>query len=114
LPPGSGVGAHEAVFDRVVVPALRRFKPEFIIVPSGFDAGAHDPLGRQMMTSEGYRHLTRKLMAVADEVCEGRLVMCHEAGPATASGRGDQGGGAFGGADQVGGIWKVDSGEPVH
>jgi acetoin utilization deacetylase AcuC-like enzyme len=80
LPPGSGVGAHEAAFERVVVPALRRFRPEFIIVPSGFDAGAFDPLGRQMMTSEGYRGLTRRLMAVADEVCGGRLVMCHEGG----------------------------------
>ena len=80
LPPGSGVGAYEAVFDRVVVPALRRFKPEFIILPSGFDAGAYDPLGRQMITSEGYRSLTQKMMAVADEVCGGRLVLCHEGG----------------------------------
>jgi len=80
LPPGSGVGAYEATFDRVVVPALRKFRPEFIIVPSGFDAGAHDPLGRQMMTSDGFRSLTRKLMAVANEVCGGRLVLCHEGG----------------------------------
>lgn len=80
LPPGSGVGAYEAAFNRVVLPALLAFKPEFIIVPSGFDAGGWDPLGRQMMTSEGYRSLTRKLMGVADEICDGKLVMCHEGG----------------------------------
>jgi acetoin utilization deacetylase AcuC-like enzyme len=80
LPPGSGVGAYEAVFDRVVLPALHAFGPNMIIVPSGFDAGAHDPLGRQMMTSEGYRSLTKKLMAAADTLCSGRLVMCHEGG----------------------------------
>jgi acetoin utilization deacetylase AcuC-like enzyme len=80
LPPGSGVGAYEATFDRVVVPALEAFKPDLIIVPSGFDAGAWDPLGRQMMTSTGYRSLTKKLMAVADDVCDGRLLMCHEGG----------------------------------
>jgi acetoin utilization deacetylase AcuC-like enzyme len=80
LPPGSGVGAYEATFDRVVVPALHAFKPDLIIVPSGFDAGAHDPLGRQMMTSEGYRTLTRKLMTAADELCGGRLALCHEGG----------------------------------
>lgn len=85
LPPGSGVGAHEAAFDRVVIPALRRFKPDFIIVPSGFDAGAHDPLGRQMMTSEGYRQLTRKLMTVAEQVCAGRLVLTHEGGYSAAT-----------------------------
>lgn len=80
LPAGSGVGAYEATFERVVMPALRAYKPDLIIVPSGFDAGAWDPLGRQMMTSEGYRSLTKKLMAVAEEVCDGRIVMCHEGG----------------------------------
>ena len=33
-----------------------------------------------MMTSECYRALTKKLMEAADEVCEGRLVLCHEGG----------------------------------
>ncbi|MCP5199782.1 MAG: class II histone deacetylase [Gammaproteobacteria bacterium] len=80
LPPGSGVGAYEAVFDRVVLPALEKYRPELVFVPSGFDAGAYDPLGRQMMTSEGYRVLTRKLMRFADACCGGRLVMCHEGG----------------------------------
>ncbi len=80
LPPGSGVGAYEAVFDRVVIPALEKFRPELIIVPSGFDAGAYDPLGRQMMTGAGYRALTRRLMDFAAQCCDGRLVMCHEGG----------------------------------
>ena len=80
LPPGSGVGAYEATFDRVVIPALEKFEPQMIIVPSGFDAGAHDPLGRQMMTSEAYRLLTRKLKGVAEESCDGRIAMCHEGG----------------------------------
>ncbi len=80
LPAGSGVGAYEKAFDEIVVPALRAYKPELLFIPSGFDAGAHDPLGRMMMHSDGYRSLTRKLMAVADEVCGGKLVMCHEGG----------------------------------
>ncbi|MEQ8495870.1 MAG: class II histone deacetylase [Gammaproteobacteria bacterium] len=80
LPPGSGVGAYEAVYDRVVLPALERYRPELIMVPSGFDAGAYDPLGRQMLTSEGYRALTRRLMRFAAECCDGRIVMCHEGG----------------------------------
>jgi len=80
LPPGSGVGAYEAVYDRVVLPALEEYRPDMIIVPSGFDAGAQDPLGRQMLTSEGYRSLTRKIMAAAGALCGGRLLMCHEGG----------------------------------
>lgn len=80
LPPGSGVGAYVSAFERVIIPALRKYSPELIIVPSGFDAGALDPIGRMMMHSDGYRQLTQMMMAVAHEVCEGRLVMCHEGG----------------------------------
>ncbi len=80
LPPGCGYGAYEAVFERVVLPALRAYQPELIIVPCGFDAGAQDPMGRQMMHSRGFHELTLQLMAVADECCQGRLVMCQEGG----------------------------------
>lgn len=80
LPPGCGAEAYCAAYDRVVIPALRAFRPDIIIVPSGFDAGAMDPMGRMMLHSEAYRQLTRKLMAVADEVCGGRLVFLHEGG----------------------------------
>ncbi len=80
LPPGSGVGAYVDTFERVVLPALQRFRPQLIMVPAGFDAGAYDPLGRQMLTSEAYRSFTRMLLAAADELCDGRLVMCHEGG----------------------------------
>ncbi len=80
LPPGAGVGAYEATFERVVIPALHAFRPQLIVVPCGFDAGAYDPLGRQMMTSEGYRSLADKLLAAAAQLCDGRLVMCHEGG----------------------------------
>ena len=80
LPAGSGVEAYCSAYDRVVIPALRAFRPDIIIVPSGFDAGAMDPMGRMMMNSDGYRRLTRKLMAVADELCSGRLLFLHEGG----------------------------------
>ena len=80
LPAGSGVGAYVATFERVVVPALRAFEPELILVASGLDASAMDPLASMMMTSDGYRQLTQAMLAVADEVCDGRLVICHEGG----------------------------------
>ena len=39
-----------------------------------------DPLASMMMTSDGYRELTRIIIASAGELCEGRLVLCHEGG----------------------------------
>lgn len=80
LPPGSGVGAYVATFERVVVPALRAFRPEMILIASGLDASAMDPLASMMMTSDGYRQITRIMLQVASELCRGRLVLCHEGG----------------------------------
>lgn len=84
LPPGCGTGAYEHAFDRVVEPALRAFDPDLIIVACGFDAGAMDPLGRMILTSDDFRNLTRRLLGVATDVCGGRLVMCHEGGYSSA------------------------------
>jgi len=84
LPPGSGHGAYVAAFERVVVPALRRFRPEAIFVASGFDGGAMDPLGRMLATSATFRALAQSLLAAADELCGGRLILSHEGGYSTA------------------------------
>ena len=80
LPPGSGHGAYVATIEQVVVPALRAFKPDLILVPSGFDGGMYDPLGRMMAYSETFREMTGLLLEAADELCEGRLVLSHEGG----------------------------------
>ncbi|MCX5494351.1 class II histone deacetylase [Kaistia dalseonensis] len=80
LPPGSGVGAYEAVMDRVVIPALHRFKPDMIIVACGFDAGAYDPQARMMLHSDAFRGMTRRVMEAADTLCGGRLLLTHEGG----------------------------------
>lgn len=80
MPPGCGQGAYLYAFDAVVLPALRRFKPQLIVVACGFDACAVDPLGRMMLTAQSYRLLTRQLMHAADDLCAGRIVMTHEGG----------------------------------
>jgi acetoin utilization deacetylase AcuC-like enzyme len=80
LPAGCGGEVYAEVYDRVVIPALERFRPDVIIVPSGFDAGHMDPMGRMVLHSEDYRQLTRKLTAAADHLCRGRLVFLHEGG----------------------------------
>jgi acetoin utilization deacetylase AcuC-like enzyme len=84
LPPGSGTGAYVAAYERVVAPALRAFRPELIIVASGLDANAMDPLAHMMVHSAGFRRLTEILRGVADDVCRGRLVVEHEGGYSSA------------------------------
>ena len=80
LPPGSGIGAYRAAFERVVEPALRAFAPELILVSCGFDASFLDPLGRMLLTAADFGALTARLVALAGELCGGRLVFAHEGG----------------------------------
>ncbi len=80
LPPGSGHGAYVATIDQVVVPALKAFQPELIMIASGVDASARDPLGRMLCSGETYRRMTERLMSAAADLCQGRLVACHEGG----------------------------------
>lgn len=80
LPPGAGTGAYLAALDRVVLPAIRKFKPDFILIASGLDACASDPTARMMLDADAYREMTKKMMEVASEVCDGRLILTHEGG----------------------------------
>jgi acetoin utilization deacetylase AcuC-like enzyme len=80
LPPGSGHGAYVGVIEQVVIPALERFRPALIMIASGVDAAARDPLGRMLCSGETYRRMTELVMSAADTLCDGRLVACHEGG----------------------------------
>lgn len=82
IPLSAGVGnaGYAKVFDDVVVPALARYKPELIFVASGFDSCVFDPLGRMLLTANGYATLTKKIISVANQVCNGRVLMTHEGG----------------------------------
>jgi len=80
LPPGAGHATYNEAMQRLVLPALRRFKPDVIVIACGFDASAFDPLGRMFATAETFGDMTRAVMAAADELCDGRLMMAHEGG----------------------------------
>ncbi|BAM40823.1 uncharacterized protein TOT_030000085 [Theileria orientalis strain Shintoku] len=67
-------------FNRVVVPVLQRFKPEFIIVSAGFDAAKDDLLGGCNLDKEGYSWATAQLCELAEKHCKGRLLLSLEGG----------------------------------
>lgn len=80
LPPGSGNVVYLDVMERLVVPALDKFKPDIIFVSCGFDAAMQDPLGRMMVTTEGFRAMTQHVIEAAERLCGGRLVFVQEGG----------------------------------
>ncbi|MCB2117549.1 MAG: class II histone deacetylase [Rhodobacteraceae bacterium] len=80
LLPGSGHRAYLDAMELLVAPALRAFRPDIIVVACGLDANALDPLARMLAHSETFRALTRETKALAEELCDGRLVVVHEGG----------------------------------
>ena len=80
LPAGTGNAGYLAAFDRVVLPAVRAFAPDLILVSAGQDPSGVDPLARMACSADAFRQFAARLAALADEVCGGRLVACHEGG----------------------------------
>ena len=80
LPAGSGDPEYAAAFDEVLVPALRWFRPDLILVSAGYDAFVDDPLAGMHVSTDGFRRMARAVRAVADEVAGGRMVCVLEGG----------------------------------
>lgn len=80
LPPGSGDATYQAAFDRIILPIANEFQPELVLISAGQDASAMDVLGRMAVTTEGYRMMTQRMIAIAETHAAGRLVALQEGG----------------------------------
>ncbi len=80
LQAGAGDAAFLSVFDETIIPALRKFAPEFIIISAGFDAHEADPLAGLSLTTTGFAGITGKIIELANEICEGRVASTLEGG----------------------------------
>lgn len=67
-------------WDEALLPAVSRFRPDFIIVSAGFDSRRDDLLGCFDITDDAFRRMTRTAMDLADEFADGRLVSLLEGG----------------------------------
>lgn len=80
LLPGSDDDDYQRTFEERILPALEDFKPQFLLVSAGFDAHARDPLANLEATDTGFRWMSDRLVEMARELCEGRLVSTLEGG----------------------------------
>jgi acetoin utilization deacetylase AcuC-like enzyme len=69
-----------AAFENLILPQLRKFAPELIIISAGFDAHRRDPLATLNLDAADFGWVTRKLMDVADSTAGGRIVSVLEGG----------------------------------
>jgi acetoin utilization deacetylase AcuC-like enzyme len=80
LRPGDGGDKFRQAFESTILPRLRAFKPEFLVISAGFDAHMRDPLANLNLVEEDFAWATRKLMDVADASAGGRVVSLLEGG----------------------------------
>jgi acetoin utilization deacetylase AcuC-like enzyme len=80
LRPGSGSEAFRKAFAAIILPALDAFRPEFVIISAGFDAHRDDPLAQLMLVEADYAWATERLVEVAKNHAQGRIVSSLEGG----------------------------------
>jgi acetoin utilization deacetylase AcuC-like enzyme len=80
LPPRAGSDEFRGAMHDQVLPALRSFRPDLVIVSAGFDAHRDDPLAELRLTEADYVWATEELLSVAREFASGRLVSALEGG----------------------------------
>jgi acetoin utilization deacetylase AcuC-like enzyme len=71
---------YRIVFAEIVLPVLRQFKPDLVLVSAGFDAHERDPLANMRVTTDGFGAMTMELREVAAECCAGRMMLVTEGG----------------------------------
>jgi acetoin utilization deacetylase AcuC-like enzyme len=80
MPHRSGDADHMRAFEEVVAPALRRYRPQLVLVSSGFDAHFADDIALQELSVDGYGALAAIVIDAARELCDGQLVVAQEGG----------------------------------
>ena len=80
LPPGCSPDLFCARTAGVLLPALREFAPQLIVISAGFDAHRLDPLASMNLENEDFAWITREVMEIARDVCQGRIVSILEGG----------------------------------
>jgi acetoin utilization deacetylase AcuC-like enzyme len=80
LSPGDGGAKFREAFESVILPRLRDFQPELIVISAGFDAHQRDPLANLNLVEADFMWATQKIMEVAQASANGRVVSMLEGG----------------------------------
>ncbi|MBX9592520.1 MAG: histone deacetylase family protein [Hyphomonadaceae bacterium] len=80
LRPGDGGEPFKEAFEARILPALRSFSPDLVLISAGFDAHRDDPLANLQLTEPDFGWATAKIAEVAEKHAGGRLVSMLEGG----------------------------------
>ena len=80
LLPGQGDTEYKKLLQRDLFPAFAEFKPEVILVSTGFDAHRDDNMSDMKLSTEGFSWIIEKMVEMAAEYAQGRLISVLEGG----------------------------------
>jgi acetoin utilization deacetylase AcuC-like enzyme len=80
FPAGSGRREILGAVRESLMPAMREYRPELVLVSAGFDSRVGDLLGRFTLTDDDFAELTEAVMEIADASAGGRVVSLLEGG----------------------------------
>ncbi|WP_375508875.1 histone deacetylase family protein [uncultured Caballeronia sp.] len=80
LPRGCDSALFRTRIESGMLPAIREFDPQLIIISAGFDAHRLDPLAGLNLEDSDFEWITTELVRIADTACEGRIVSILEGG----------------------------------
>src|SRR5687767_9006917 len=80
LRPGDDGAKFRQAMETRILPRLRDFKPDLVIISAGFDAHTRDPLANLNFVEADFTWATQKLMEIADGRAGGRVVSVLEGG----------------------------------
>ena len=80
LKPGTGSEEFRRAYAERILPNLRNFHPDILLISAGFDAHVRDPLAQIRLQTADFAWVTRELLEVAEKCCRGRVVSTLEGG----------------------------------
>jgi acetoin utilization deacetylase AcuC-like enzyme len=67
-------------YNNIILPAVKSFSPDLLLISAGFDAHKDDPLASILLVEDDFKWITQELMAIADNCCNGRIISALEGG----------------------------------
>ncbi|MCI0572894.1 MAG: histone deacetylase [Myxococcaceae bacterium] len=80
LPAACGDSDYGAVFEELLLPIGRAYRPDLVLVSAGFDPHQDDPIGGMRVTERGFAAMCTSVRELAAETCGGKLVLVLEGG----------------------------------
>lgn len=80
MPANCGDNEYLTVFNQLIVPTVRRFKPQLIMVSAGYDIHWADELAQMQTTTTGIGEIVKVIRQLANESCGGKMIFTLEGG----------------------------------